>query len=125
MDLAEWLIIYLKHQDMMKKSIRSIEKDGAVVIVEKDSGQEEWLIEEELKLHTLGVTGIVTLNKKKNLTTLIEKWNSITDSTVKIVFVNPKTNEKWLLVPSHHARVADEKGLKAGLQSLFSSIYEV
>lgn len=124
MELAEWLTIYLKHQDLMKKSIKSIEVDGSAVLVEKETGNEEWLVEENLELHNADVNGIVTLNKKKNLKTLLERWNMIAEKNMKIIFANPKTNEKWLVVPSHHSRVADKKGLKKGLESLFSSISE-
>jgi len=125
MELSEWLTIYLKHQDLMKKSIKSIDLDGAVVLVEKDAGVDEWLVEEDLELHNVDVAGIVTLNKKKNLKTLLSKWDAVIDKNIRIIFANPKTNEKWLVVPNHHSRVADEKHLKAGLESLFSNISEV
>lgn len=125
MELSEWLTIYLKHQDMMKKTIKSIEVDGSAVLVEKDSGVDEWLVEEELDLNNPDVAGIVTLNTKKNLKTLLAHWSAVSDKNIKIIFANPKTNEKWLVVPNHHSRVVDEKHLKKGLESLFSGISEI
>ena len=122
MDLLDWTKIHVRHQDLLKKRIEKIqEHNDSLTIHNKDGTQETWLVQERLDLTNTNVKAIVTLNTKKNLKTLIQRYKDVKESPVKIFFANPKTNDRWVLVPSHHTRVADQKNLKAGLESMAQS----
>ena len=125
MKLTEWTTLFLKHQDVLKKSIQSINTQEQNVVVQKKTGEELWVVNDELILSNNKATGVVCLNTKKNFDTLIKEWPSIKESMVKIIFANPKKNERWMVVPGHHSRVSDEKALKAGLKAIYSGVSRV
>jgi len=134
MTLAEWARHFLKHQDIMKREILDIEErsEGActILIVKKKNGQEDWYIAgalDDAVKHVDGSRrqGIVCFNSKVNLKSLIQHWKIFAaHPTLKIVFAHPPSNERWVLVPNHHNRVADDDALALGLESLFSTVTE-
>ena len=129
MELAEWTRLFLKHQDLLKREIEGIEEKGALLLVKKKTGLEEWLIRPTLTAEELDPNkrqGIATLNTKENLEFLIKNWDQYKDHpTLKIVFANPARNERWILVPSHHNKVADPESLRLGFEAMFTSISSV
>lgn len=137
MDLVSWAQIYLKHQDLLRKEIVSIEKqetkDEKKLLITKKKTQEVWLVADTLKSLQLNdksteeknkITGIITYNTKENFSSLLTLWNALCETHYKLIFANPKTNERWVLVPLHHNKIADEESFQLGLESMFSSISE-
>lgn len=120
MDLREWALIFLKHQDLLKKEIKEIVEDGDTIVLRKRK-DEVWQVQEQADF-SADCFGVVILNTKENFEQLLSSWQSV--KPWKIVFANPRTNERWVVVPDHHARVADEKSFKAGLEAMFGSIAE-
>lgn len=120
MNLQEWAVIFLKHQDILKKEIKEIvEEPGKIVLRKKKD--EVWLVQDNVDF-SKDAHGIICLNTKQNFTSLLAAWNSLKGSAVRIVFANPLTNERWAVVPAHHARVADKA--KTSLEALFAGITE-
>jgi hypothetical protein len=73
--------------------------------------------------------GIVVSNKKENLIFLEKNWDFFVEfKSLTIYFVNTqsKTEDiKWIINPKVHNFIAERDNLKAGLESLFSSVEEV
>lgn len=68
---------------------------------------------------------VVTFNTDDNLDTLVKHWKSFSEhKNVLIIFLNPfsKLDKKWTIHPYIHNRICDEKALKSGLKSLFSTV---
>ena len=119
MKLLEWASTHLRHQDLLKRSIESIqEEQQTLIITHKDKTKDIWLVQEDLDLSNTQVKGIITLNTKNNLKKLIKEWSIVKEADCKIFFANPQTNDRWAIVPSHHTKIADQKNIKAGLESL-------
>jgi hypothetical protein len=69
---------------------------------------------------------VVCLNKKENLDFLIKNWDFLVKfSKLSILFVNLKTNERWIIYPSTHNSLTEKESLKSGLNSLYHSITPV
>lgn len=132
MDLKEWTRLFLKHQDVVRREIIEIiehEKDGCTLFqVKKKNGDEHWYIVGHLEsvlehIDPQAKQGVVCLNTKENVEILHKNWKVFADHpTLKIVFTHPEKNERWMIVPHHHARVADDESLKTGLEAMFGSI---
>jgi ABC-type sulfate transport system substrate-binding protein len=121
MKLQEWAVVFLKHQDIFKKEIKSVSEEAGKITLHKKA-DETWFVQEEADFSVDG--NVVCLNTSGNFKKLLSAWTSLSEKQVKIVFANPRTNERWTIVPQHHARVADEKSFKAGLEAMFKSIAE-
>ena len=128
-ELKEWAEIYLKNRDILQKTITGLEDTNGDFIMYKTSGDVVFLIRPELSdiegvvEKAPGNTGLVLLNTKKNVDTVISNWDKLSKlKGLCIYFVNPKVNEKWLLYPYTHDQITEKVALKQGLQTLFSTI---
>lgn len=125
MDLKEWTKIFLKQRDSIKREIERIEETEKGFLVKTKNGQERVVIVEELLANEQAHT-IVCLNTKENVETLIARWKHYAEQQdLLLVFATPKTNEKWLLKPYHHDKIADEESLKQGLLAMHGAITKV
>lgn len=121
MDLQSWAVIFLKHQDLFKKEIKEVVEETNRIILKKKK-DELWVLQEEFSV--VPAQGIICLNTSANFKALFASWNDLLKTSTKIVFANPRTNERWMVVPAHHAWLADDKSFKAGLEAMFKSIAE-
>ena len=133
--MKEWIVAYLKHKDVIRKSITSIEeKDDHVLVTYKD-GKELALVVSHLDdapavlkrlgKHTERAVLLVTLNTKKNLSALIAHWKQFAAlKTLKVFFINPDTQgeQKWIIAPYVHNSIADSASLRSGLASLAEQV---
>jgi hypothetical protein len=132
MDLREWVIEYIKHRDLFRKQIVKIEDKSTEVLVTYKNNSEHILISPKLsdafvRLDDKKNMSVVTLNKKENLNDLIKSWHKLSQNVaLTIYFVNPESNteQKWIIRPHLHSKVADDDALKPGLQSMFSMVEE-
>lgn len=132
MDLKEWMLEYVKHRDLFRKAIQKIEDKGSEVIVTYKNNYEHVIIGPKLseaiaKLDDKKNMSIVTLNSKENLDVLISNWQKLVGFVgLTIYFVNPDstTEQKWIIRPHLHNKVADDDALKPGLLSMFSMVEE-
>jgi hypothetical protein len=127
--LKEWTQIFLKNRDVMEQVITGFESVDGDFIVHKKAGEVLFLIRPELKdVGTVvekakGKTGLVVLNTKKNVGAVVAGWDKLKQLPgLCIYFVNPDTNDKWLLYPHTHDKITEKSALKRGLESLFSMV---
>jgi len=127
--LKEWTQIYLKSRDVMQKSITGFESLNGDFVVHKTTGDFLFLVRPELAdvneivEKDTGNAGLVVLNTKKNLDVVIANWSALAKwKGLCIYFVNPKSNDKWLLYPYTHDQITEKPALRRGLESLFSMV---
>jgi hypothetical protein len=130
--LKEWVQIYLKSRDVLQKSITGFESLNGDFVVKKTTGDVLFLIRpefsnaDEVVEKATAAAGLVLLNTKKNLDSVVASWDKLSKlKGLCIYFVNPKLNEKWLLYPYTHAQITERSALKRGLESLFSMVPSV
>ena len=124
--LKEWMQIYLKSRDAIQKVITGFENLNGDFVVHKNSTDILFLIRPEFtntdEIADKAV-GLVVLNTKKNLNFVISNWDTLSKlKGLCIYFVNPKSNDKWMLFPYTHDRITEKSALKRGLESLFSMV---
>jgi len=124
--LKEWMQIYLKSRDAIQKVITGFENLNGDFVVHKNSTDILFLIRPEFtNVDEIAdkAVGLVVLNTKKNLNFVISKWDKLSKlKGLCIYFVNPKSNDKWMLFPYTHDRITEKSALKRGLESLFSMV---
>ncbi|MEK6867452.1 MAG: hypothetical protein AABX98_01380, partial [Nanoarchaeota archaeon] len=131
MTLTEWTIIFVKHRDMMKQQIVSLQEKSHVVhaVYKGEKKQDSFCYE---KLDDLGdiltaakkcdadpnySINVVCYNTQHNLTILIQHWQQFAShQRLMFYFVNPKslTDTKWIINPWLHNRISDAKNMAAG-----------
>jgi len=124
--LKEWMQIYLKSRDAIQKVITGFENLNGDFVVHKNSTDILFLIRPEFtNVDEIAdkAVGLVVLNTKKNLNFVISNWDTLSKlKGLCIYFVNPKSNDKWMLFPYTHDRITEKSALKRGLESLFSMV---
>lgn len=141
MSLTEWVIIFIKHKDILKNNLQNIEqKQGVVHAIFKDGKRQDFFIFEDIidilpLLETAKKTDAdinysihaLCYNTKQNLKLLIENWQLCTQyQRLSFYFVNPKssTDTKWVVNPWLHNKISEHKKLEAGLNSMFLMVEE-
>ncbi len=129
MQLDEWTIQYIKHRDIMTKSLKEYDRsEKGIVFHFKDKDVTAYAVE-ELSEELLKISGhvlIVCLNKRKNVEFLIKQWDTFSKMEhLKMIFVNLATNDKWIIMPQGHAKIADPESLKQGIMAMFDQVPEV
>jgi hypothetical protein len=126
--LAAWAEIYLRHRDLFERRIATLQQDGSgILITNKDGSIVRCLAEDRLGEPVLdpNVHLVVTRNTKENLEFVIKHWTKLAENPrLKMIFVNVGRDEKWILVPQSHARVAEPESLQLGLQAMFEQVPE-
>ncbi|MBD3259230.1 hypothetical protein GF371_01205 [Candidatus Woesearchaeota archaeon] len=136
--LKQWTLNYLKNRDIMLKRISTIEdkkdyilvknKDEThiIVIVKEKLGSIRSVLDEFKKLekkHKAQKLTLVLYNTKKNVDLLLKSWDAFLEfPSLSIVFANPSVNDKWIVSPAIHSKIADKKSLKHGLLSMFQNV---
>ena len=141
MSLAEWTMTFVKHKDIIKQQLVSLqEKNGIVHAVYKGDKKHDYFIFEKIPdFKTIEDASrksdadanysinVVCYNTSENLKVLIHHWKEFsTHSRLLFYFVNPKsqTDVKWILNPWLHSRISDSDSLETGLKSMFSMVEE-
>ncbi len=126
-ELKEWAKSFLTSRDVFQKNILEIKDLDGDFVVHKRTGDVVFLIRPVFKsvdelLIPQGVN-LVVLNTRQNLKSVVDNWAALAKiESLCIYFVNPRANQKWLLYPFTHDRIADRSSLKRGLDSLFSMV---
>jgi len=136
--LKEWTHNYLKNKDILHKRISTITDKGDYILVEnKDETHIIVIVKEKMvdvdkvldlfkkyqKKHKAQKLTLVLNNNKKNLDLLIKSWKKFVEFTsLTVIFANPEMNDKWIVSPAIHDRIADKKNLKQGLVSMFQTV---
>lgn len=129
MDLKEWTKTLLRARDAMKQEIQSIEDKGQDFVVHKTAGDHHFLIRPQLTAvddvakSATGPLGLVILNTKKNLNFVLDNWQALAaHKQLCIYFVNPSTNDKWLLYPYTHNQITEKTALRRGLEAMYAEV---
>lgn len=122
MNLHDWTEVFLKQRDVHRRLMTSLNitasgfeqknKDGTVTHVK---------VSEQLDIDAQ-YDIIVCLNTEENVHVLVQHWKEFVRNNPLIVFAHPSSNDKWLLKPAMHARVADDESLEQGLLSMAGAI---
>ncbi|MBR9692854.1 hypothetical protein GOV07_02875 [Candidatus Woesearchaeota archaeon] len=133
MDIGEWAEHYIKHRDLFEHKIEKIEKkgDNQLIITQKDSVTYTCLVIAELdegllpNLATQEKVLLITTNLKENVHFVVKHWKDFSaHEGLKIVFAHAAKNEKWVLIPHGHAKVAESASLKTGLLTMHKTVPE-
>ena len=128
--LKEWAVNYLKHRDIILKTIVSINEEADKIIVEFRDKEQVFLVIpnldksliEDIKNKNLS---IISLNSKENLNFLTDNWKKLVKfENLKFFFVNPfsEPDKKWFISPYVHNKICDENSLKLGLKTMFDTV---
>ena len=133
MDLNEWAEHYVKHRDLFEHKIERVEKkgDNRLIITQKDGSSYPCLVIAELdegllpNLTTQEKALLITKNLKENVHFVVKHWKELSaHQGLKIVFAHAAKNEKWVLTPHGHAKVAESASLKLGLLTMHRAVPE-
>lgn len=128
--ILEWAKHYYKHRDTIFRKIDNMEQSpDKLTIMYKDGSVEVVLPSPDLEKVDLSkinpLTTVVTLNTKGNFNVLVDKWKQFAAAKdLKIIFFNSKSEleERWIIKPYFHNKIADEKSLKQGLKAMFETV---
>ena len=127
--LKEWMKTLLKNRDISDRNILSFEDNGSDFVVKRKDC--DWFVFVRSELDGVsdflrqGKVIVVTLNLRKNVDFLFANWSSLAKlDQLCFYFVNPAINERWVIYPATHDKIADKASLKQGLESLFLSVPE-
>ena len=126
-DLRDWMKTFFKNRDLFESRIVNFEDVGSDFVVHRSDGDVFVFVRPELSdvsdvvQKDAAKAGLALLNTKKNVAAVISNWDLLSSKKgLCLFFVNPKTNDKWLLYPYTHNQITDRSALKLGLESLFS-----
>ncbi len=122
--LKLWIKTYLENKDMINNEIKKISDKDNSIIIEYGNYSKEFIVEPNLENLDLNKNiGIVFMNNKNNLDQVIKKWTQLKkNENIIIYFVNPETDQKWIIKPYIHSKIADQSTLKKGLKAIAESI---
>lgn len=129
MNLKEWAEQYLRHRDLFERRIEKIEVEKNIILTLKDGTKQECfpveVLDQDLLKSLKKGSIIVTKNTKENFSFLVEQWEVFSGKEgVKLIFVNLAKNEKWVIIPSNHHRIAEPESLELGLKAMFTQVPE-
>jgi hypothetical protein len=136
--LKDWAITYVKNKDIFHRRISEISDHGDYfVVTNKDESHIVFFVKEEAtsfndliprlkelqSKHKADRLTLIVYNTEINLKSLILNWGLMANfNTLTIIFSNPETNEKWIISPHVHNKIADPKSLDLGLRTMFESV---
>lgn len=129
--LLDWTEAYVKHRDLFERKIADVEKkEKELILTNKDGTVSYCLVFDSLDDAVVGELDdekrlITTRNTKENVDFLLTHWSEFAKhKSLKIVFVNLKHDEKWVLIPSSHHAIADLESLERGIRAMHQSVPE-
>ncbi len=123
MDLVEWTVLYVKHKDVLTKKIVDVKNEKDHFLFTYKDGPVKVYALEKLNVPAINTKAIIaTLQTKENVDFLIKHWKEFSSHQgLTMVFVNLKTQEKWLIHPHTHSQISEAK-FELGVKSLASSV---
>ena len=123
MDLREWMVLYVRHKDMMARRLTTVkEEDGRIVFMFKEGPLYGYPMERLTFPKLEGRSLLVTPHTGENVGILLKRWEEFAAAPeVTVVFVNIALNEKWLITPHTHHMVA-ETNLEQGVRAIADGV---
>lgn len=133
-NLKQWTVEFIKHKDLIQKSILDIKENDVIHVKSKDKEQ-VYVVQSEVDCFQEVLdfaekdmwVVMVCYNTKQNFDKLIKNWeNLVKFRKLSVMFVNPESNKdkKWIIYPSTHNSICDASSLKTGLESMFAMVDE-
>lgn len=129
--LIEWTIRYVKHKDLFSKKLIDYKILKNFIEFKFKHKEHVYYIYDELSSQVLDLLKdswitFIVLNKQKNVQFLLDNWKNFSKfEKLNIYFVNPNTNQNWIIYPNTHEKITSEKSLKPGLMTLYNSIQTI
>ncbi|MGM5487408.1 MAG: hypothetical protein ACQESG_00510 [Nanobdellota archaeon] len=131
--LLHWAKEYFRNKDIIYKKIIAIdEKSHHLEINYKDKTLYVYgfeTLEEVLKVSKEDQhTAVIVFNTEDNLKSLQSLWKELIKfKHLFIYFINPNSvrDQKWIISPYVHDKIADKKTLKTGLKAMFDSVSQI
>jgi len=129
--LSEWVQVFLQNRDVFNKVITGFEKVNGDLLVKRTNGDLLVFVRPELSDVSDvsvrdGPSVLAVLNSKQNLDAVIKNWDVLSKKKdLCIYFINPNSNDKWLLYPHTHNQITEKPALRRGLESLFAMVPSV
>ena len=133
--LQEWIINFIKNKDTLLNTLEKIDKNTENFELKVSyKSKEEYIIIDPFikdfniileKLDKEKYISIVLFNFEDNLNKILDNWKYLAEfEKLTIYFVNmfSATDQKWIIKPSLHNRIAEQKSLKQGLISMFNMV---
>ena len=131
MEFYEYALMYIKHKDLMKRTIISIEPRQE----RDDETQKRYVINTKVgETRVLYVVPkmqdyqkqtelaqLVTRNEEQNVKYILKNWAEFVKLNCLIIFLDHKNHSKWSINPALHDKVTEKKDLERGVMSLFQS----
>jgi hypothetical protein len=137
-NLVDWTFNYLKNKDLYLKKIEVIEKNKKEYdIYVKFKDREQFFVVQPIiediedmfsKFNLEKYFGLVVLNTKSNLNSLVDNWKEFVKfKHLCVYFVNPssKLDKKWIIYPHTHNNICEKDALEKGLNSMFGMVEEL
>lgn len=130
-ELIEWILVFLQNRDIFNRVIAGFERINGDLLVKRSIGDLLVLVRPVLKdvsdaVSSSGPCSLVVLNVKGNLDVVLKNWDSLAKKKdLCIYFVNPASNDKWILYPFTHNQITEKASLRKGLETLFSMVPSV
>jgi len=124
----EWAIPYIKSRDSFKKEIINIINNDNQIIVEKNNSKEIYKEIETKDIQNIEINNdfdinwFILENSNSNIDEVVENWNRLIDPKIRLIFVELKTNRKWLLNPNIHSKIVEEQNIKKSLKTIKNNI---
>ncbi|MFP4423784.1 MAG: hypothetical protein ACLFP2_00980 [Candidatus Woesearchaeota archaeon] len=126
--LLQWAKEYFRNKDIIYKKILEInESKNHLDIAYNDKTIKVYGFEslEEIAKVAGEHVSVVVFNTEDNLKILQSLWKELTKHrNLFIYFINPASvrDQKWIISPYVHDKIADKKTLKTGLKAMFDSV---
>jgi len=126
--LKEWTINFFKHKDLTQRKLERVEDTGENIIFHCKDKKITYLVREKLEdkiildIEKLDQKSVVSLNSEENFNFLVKHWGKLSKiKNLTMIFVNMKTDDKWLINPYLHSMIADPSTVKTGLRTMFDT----
>lgn len=129
--LSEWVRVFLQNRDVFNKVITGFEKVDGDLLVRRTNGDLLVFVRPELGdvsdiSSRDGPCALALLNSRQNLDSVIKNWDVLAKKKdLCVYFINPNSNDKWLLYPYTHNQITEKPALRRGLESLFAMVPSV
>lgn len=127
-ELKQWTIEYAKNKDISaKKLVKVDEKKDCVEFHFKDKVNTHYIMDKMGDNIFSQITNsnwktIICPNTEENFSFLIKNWNKLSGiNNLTLIFVNLKTQDKWIINPKLHSMVADPDSINSGLKTMFDT----
>lgn len=110
MNIREWLILYIKHKDLVKRSLVSIGENGDHITFSFKDGPVIGYAMETLTVprDVTGKSIIACLHTPSNVDVLVKRWKEFASHPdLTVILANPVRNEKVIIHTRTHDSVSD------------------